>query len=67
MDAELAALNQAMAASALLGWQVILLDQIDGVWTAIASDEMNGEPLATGTGTTRTAALLTLTAALESR
>lgn len=67
MDAELAALDQAMAASALLGWQVILLDQIDGVWTAIASDKMNGEPLLTGTGTTRTEALLALTAALESR
>ena len=67
MDAELAALDQAMAASALLGWQIILLDQIDGVWTAIASDKMNGEPLLTGTGTTRTAALVALTAALESR
>lgn len=67
MDAELAALDQAMAASALLGWQVILLDQIDGVWTAIASDKMNGEPLLTGTGTTRTEALLALTAALEAR
>ena len=67
MDAELAALDQAMAASAVKGWQVILLDQIDGVWTAQASDKMNGEPLATGTGATRTAALLALTAALESR
>ena len=67
MDAELAALDQAMAASALLGWQIILLDQIDGVWTAIASDKMNGEPLLTGTGTTRTAALVALTAALEAR
>ena len=67
MDAELAALDQAMAVSAVKGWQVILLDQIDGVWTAQASDKMNGEPLATGTGATRTAALLSLTAALESR
>jgi hypothetical protein len=67
MDAELAALDQAMAASAVKGWQVILLDQIDGVWTAIASDKLNGEPLATGTGATRTAALVALTAALESR
>jgi hypothetical protein len=67
MDAELAALDQAMAASAVKGWQVILLDQIDGVWTAQASDKMNGEPLATGTGATRTAALVALTATLESR
>ena len=67
MDAELAALDQAMAASALLGLQVILLDQIDGVWTAIASDKIDGEPLVTGTGATRTAALLALTAALEAR
>jgi hypothetical protein len=67
MDAELAALDQAMAASALLGWQVILLDQIDGVWTAIASDKIDGEPLVTGTGATRTDALLALTAALEAR
>jgi hypothetical protein len=67
MDPELTALDQAMATSAVKGWQVILLDQIDGVWTAQASDKMNGEPLATGTGATRTAALLALTAALESR
>jgi hypothetical protein len=51
----------------LQGLQVILLDQIDGVWTAIASDKMDGEPLVTGTGATRTAALLALTAALEAR
>ena len=67
MDAELAALDAAMAAAAVHGWQVILLDQIDGVWTAIASDKMDGEPLVTGTGATRTAALLALTAALEAR
>ena len=67
MDAELAALDQAMAAAAVHGWQIILLDQIDGVWTAIASDKMEGESLVTGTGATRTAALLALTAALESR
>jgi len=67
MDAELAALDQAMAASAIHGWQVILLDQIDGVWTAQASDKINSEPLATGTGATRTDALLALTAALEER
>jgi hypothetical protein len=65
MDAELAALDQAMAASAVHGWQVILLDQIDGVWTAQASDKLDGDPLLTGTGATRTAALLALTAALE--
>jgi hypothetical protein len=67
MDAELAALDQAIAASAALGWQVILLDQIDGVWTAGASDNMFGEPLLTATGATRTDALVALTAALESR
>jgi hypothetical protein len=67
MDAELQALNEAAAASALQGLQVILLDQIDGVWTAIASNKMDGEPLVTGTGATRTAALLALTAALEAR
>jgi hypothetical protein len=65
MDAELAALDQAMAASAVHGWQVILLDQIDSVWTAQASDKLDGDPLLTGTGATRTAALLALTAALE--
>jgi hypothetical protein len=67
MDAELAALDQAMAAAAVHGLQVILLDQIDGVWTAIASDKIDGEPLVTGTGADRTAALLALTAALEAR
>jgi hypothetical protein len=67
MDAELQALDAAMAAAAVHGWQIILLDQIDGVWTAIASNEMNGEPLATGTGATRTDALLALSSALESR
>ena len=67
MDAELAALDAAMAAAAVHGWQVILLDQIDGVWTCIASDKIDGEPLVTGTGADRTAALLALTAALEER
>jgi hypothetical protein len=67
MDAELQALNEATAASAAQGLQIILLDQIDGVWTAIASDKMDGEPLVTGTGATRTAALLALIAALEAR
>ena len=67
MDAELAALDEAMAAAAVHGWQIILLDQIDGVWTAGASDSIWGDPLLTGTGATRTAALLALTAALESR
>jgi hypothetical protein len=67
MDAELQALNEAAAASAAQGLQIILLDQIDGVWTAIASDKMDGEPLVTGTGATRTDALLALTAALEAR
>ena len=67
MDAELQALDAAMAAAAVHGFQITLLDEIDGVWTAIASDKMNGEPLVTGTGATRTDALLALTAALESR
>jgi hypothetical protein len=67
MDAELQALNDAATASAAQGLQVILLDQIDGVWTAIASDKMEGESLVTGTGATRTDALLALTSALESR
>jgi hypothetical protein len=67
MDAELQALNEATAASALQGLQIILLDQIDGVWTAGASDGLFNEPLVTGTGATRTDALLALTAALESR
>jgi hypothetical protein len=67
MDAELQALNEAAAAAAAQGLQIILLDQIDGVWTAIASDKMDGDPLVTGTGADRTAALLALTAALEAR
>ncbi len=67
MDAELQALDAAMAAAAVHGWQIILLDQIEGVWTAIASDKIDGDPLLTGTGATRTDALLALTAALESR
>jgi hypothetical protein len=67
MDAELQALDDALAACAVHGWQVTLLDQIDGVWTAHASDKIDGEPLATGTGATRTAALLALIAALEAR
>ena len=67
MDPELAALDQAMAACAVHGWQVTLLDQIDGVWTAGASDSIWGDPLLTGTGATRTEALVALTAALEAR
>jgi hypothetical protein len=67
MDAELQALNEATAAAVAQGLQVTLLDQIDGVWTAIASDKIDGEPLVTGTGADRTAALLALTAALEAR
>ena len=67
MDAELQALNDAAAAAALQGLQVTLLDHIDGVWAAGASDGLWNEPIVTGTGTTRTAALLALTAALESR
>jgi hypothetical protein len=67
MDAELQALENALAACAAHGWQVTLLDQIDGVWTAGASDDIFGEPLVTGTGATRTAALLVLTAEVEAR
>jgi hypothetical protein len=67
MDAELQALNNAIAVAAAHGWQVTLLDQIDGVWTAGASDNIHGDPLLIGTGATRTDALLALTAALESR
>ena len=67
MDAELQALDAAMAAAAVRGLQITLLDGIDSLWTAIASDKMNGEPLVTGTGATRMDALLALTAELESR
>ena len=67
MDGELQALNNALAAAAAQGWQVTLLDQIDGVWTAGASDNIFGDPIVTGTGATRIDALLALTAALESR
>lgn len=67
MDAELQALTNAAAAALSQGLQIILLDQIDGVWTAIASDKMDGEPLVTGTGATRTDALLALISALKSR
>ena len=67
MDAELQALTNAAAAALSQGLQIILLDQIDGVWTAIASDKMDGEPLVTGTGATRTDALLALISELKSR
>jgi hypothetical protein len=68
MDAELQALNAAMAAAAVHGWQVILIDQIDGAWTADAGLPNSwDEPKQRATGATRTAALLALTAALESR
>ena len=67
MDAELQALDDALLAASVHGWEVTLLDQIDGVWTAGASDNIFGEPLVTGTGATRTDALLALTAALEAR
>jgi hypothetical protein len=67
MDAELQALNNATTAAQAQSLQVTLLDQVDGVWTAIASDKIDGEPLVTGTGADRTAALLALTAALEAR
>ena len=68
MDDELQALNAAMAAAAAHGWQVILIDQIDGVWTADAGLPNSwDEPKQRATGATRTDALLALTAALESR
>jgi hypothetical protein len=67
MDAELQALDAALLAAQAQGLQVTLLDQVDNLWTAGASDNIFGEPLVTGTGATRTDALLALTAALESR
>ena len=67
MDAELQALNNATAAATLSGLQVTLLDQVDGVWTAGASDGLWNDPIVIGTGATRTDALLALTAALEAR
>jgi hypothetical protein len=67
MEAELQALNNAAAAAAVHGWQVTLLDQIDGVWTAGASDNIFGEPIVTGTGATRTDALVALTDEVKSR
>ena len=67
MDAELQALNNATAAAQAQALQVTLIDQVDGVWTAGASDSIWGDPLLTGTGATRTDALLALTAALEAR
>jgi poly(3-hydroxybutyrate) depolymerase len=67
MDAELQALNDANAAAAAHNLQVTLLDQIDGVWNAGASDGLWSDPIVNGTGADRTAALKALTAALESR
>jgi|LakMenEpi03Aug12_release.lakeMendotaPanAssembly.Ray.scaffolds.fasta_scaffold234611_2 hypothetical protein len=67
MDAELQALDAALLAAQAQGLQVTLVDQVDGVWTAGASDNIFGEALVTGTGATRTAALLALIAALEAR
>ncbi len=65
MDAELQALDAALLAAKARGLQVTLIDQIDGVWTAGASDNLFNDPIVTGTGATRTDALLALTAALE--
>ena len=67
MDAELQALDAALLAAQAQGLQVTLLDQVDGVWTAGASDSLWIDPVVTGTGASRTDALLALTAALESR
>jgi len=67
MDAELQALDAALLAAQAQGLQVTLLDQVDNLWTAGASDNIFGEPLVTGTGATRTDALLALITALEAR
>ena len=67
MDAELQALNNATAAAQAQALQVTLIDQVDGVWTAGASDGLWNDPIVTGTGATRTDALNALTAALEAR
>ena len=67
MDAELQALDAALLAAQAQGLQVTLVDQVDGVWTAGASDSIWSDPIVTGTGATRTDALLALIAALESR
>jgi hypothetical protein len=67
MDAELQALDAALLAAQARGLQVTLIDQIDGVWTAGASDSIWSDSIVTGTGATRTDALLALTAALEAR
>jgi hypothetical protein len=67
MDAELQALDAALLAAQAQGLQVTLVDQVEGVWTAGASDSLWTDPTVTGTGATRTDALLALTAALESR
>jgi hypothetical protein len=67
MDAELQALNNATTAAQAQSLQVTLLDQVDGVWIAGASDSLFNEPIVSGTGATRTDALLALTAALEAR
>ena len=67
MDAELQALNNATVAAQAQNLQVTLIDQLNGVWTAGASDGLWSDPIVIGTGATRTDALLALTAALESR
>jgi hypothetical protein len=67
MDAEMQALDAALSAAQAQNLQVTLIDQVEGVWTAGASDGLFNEPLVTGTGANRTEALIALTSALESR
>ena len=67
MNDELQALNNATSAAQAQSFQVTLIDQINGVWTAGASDGLWNDPIVTGTGATRTESLVSLTAALESR
>jgi hypothetical protein len=67
MDSEIQALDAAILAAQEQGLQVTLVDQIEGVWTAGASDDIFGNPLVTGTGPTRTEALLALIDKVQSR
>jgi hypothetical protein len=67
MDDELQAIDAAILAAQAQGLQVTLLDQVDNLWTAGASDSIWTDPTVTGTGATRTEALVALTAALEAR
>lgn len=64
MDAELLALDAAMASASARGWQVVAVDEADGVWFAAAGLPMPYEEHIRATGTTRQAALEALVAAL---